>query len=187
MARKLMRAAFLILLGIAVIYASAPTLGKLVGIKIPDPMATFAERGVSEGACADDGVTLVIDFGTKTKRPPKVYCATHYGDVSTDNGWNIFVAAHRKVQGTANYPTGFVCRIDGFPSVRTENCRDTPSASAGHWSYFKATGAAGWAYSHVGAAQDSVTCGNWIGWRFVNADESMYAQPRIPAVPFVCR
>lgn len=186
MNRKFIRGTLLVLIAMAAIYAAAPSLGKLVGITIRDPMTSFVERQVVNGPCEDDGVTLVIDYGSRSKRPIQTFCATHYGVNTSDNGWDLFAAASQKANGTADYPTGFVCRINGFPSRQQQSCSSPASGTFGSWAYFTAARGTGWVYSHVGVANDTAVCGDWKGWRFVYAKDSQTLPPRVLPTAFKC-
>lgn len=186
MNRKLMRATLLFFVAVAALYAAAPYLAKLVGITITDPMTSFVERQVVAGPCVDDGVTLVIDYGDKSKRPVQTFCATHFGVNASDNGWNLFSAAGQQVTGTADYPTGFVCRINGFPATKDQSCASPAAGTLGNWAYFKALPGQDWSYSHVGVGGDKAVCGQWEGWRFVYTNGDQLNPPRVAATPFKC-
>ncbi|MEO0027878.1 MAG: hypothetical protein RL716_1209 [Actinomycetota bacterium] len=58
-------------------------------------------------------VTLVIDYGIDSNRAVKsVDLINLPSDVK---GWDLFNAANLSVQGTDQFPSGFVCRIEGWP------------------------------------------------------------------------
>ena len=58
---------------------------------------------------------------------------------------------------------GFICRIDGLPDTESEDCADTPPASAS-WSYWTAELGGAWKYSSTGAT--SPVEGDLEGWSF---------------------
>jgi len=181
-----MRFTLLLLIGLAAVYAAAPTLGGFIGISMPDPMKTFVERAMFKSACVDDGVTLVIDYGTHSGRDTQILCANNFGVSSGDTGWGLFSAASQKVEGTADYPNGFVCRINGFPSKAQDDCSTPANSRSGHWAYYSAKGKGGWNYSHIGAATDQLVCGEWAGWRFITPAETLASTPRVVPTPFKC-
>lgn len=186
MARKIMRIALLTLIGLAAAYAAAPGIGKIFGLSIDDPMSTFVEKGSEPGACVDDGVTLVIDYGLDSGRATKVICAKNYGVNPDDTGWGLFEAAEQTVSGTTDYPTGFVCRINGYPSPKSEPCASTPNPKVGSWVYFTASGDSEWRFSNAGAGSHHPRCGDYEGWRFVQGTPNARTVPREPANPFTC-
>ena len=185
MNRKLMRWSLLLLIFLAMAYTAGPSLAGFIGISVPDPMETFVEKGSKLGPCTDDGVTLVVDYGTAASKLV-VVCATHYGQSREDSGWGLFAAANQDVTGTSDYPAGFVCRINGYPSSKVATCDSTTNLGPGRWAYFKAVDSRGWRYSHIGAAMDEPVCGNWEGWRYVRDGNSSTGVPRITPKPFKC-
>ncbi len=112
-------------------------------------------------------VTLVIDFGKKSQIPMKVITLNDVPATST--GWDMFGLAAVTIQGTDQFPTGFACRIAGWPSKVAENCKKTPAYSAGHWAYFVTNSqlSASWVISGVGASMHIPDCGGYEGWSWV--------------------
>jgi len=187
MNRNLMRYTLIGLIVLATIWAAVPEITKALGVKVAWPsLGTISEKPVTQSACVDEGVTLVIDFGTGSQRKAKTICAATFGTQQLDTGWTLFAAGRIAVEGTADYPTGFVCRIDGFPNSQSERCEHVPGSNAGHWAYFTATDASGWHYSQIGSALSHPHCGNWQGWRFVPAGETRILPPRVKPEPFDC-
>jgi hypothetical protein len=103
----------------------------------------------TSGFCSSDGVSLVMDYGTKANQPATASCGFSFAG----NGWDLFSATSQKVEGTTEYPTGFVCRINDFPSVEVQPCTSTPSAAQGSWAYYYASSQLGdhWLFSAAGA------------------------------------
>ena len=129
-----------------------------------------------EGECGDQGgVSLVIDFGSSSKQPTLVRCAPAF----SGTGWDVFAAAGVEVAGTNTYPSGFACRISGWPTVEAQSCADTPSYKQGHWAYFYALPKAAktWTLSGAGAALRKPECGGYEGWSFVQAGQNSGAYP----------
>ena len=131
-------------------------IGGLLRVSSPMPL----------GVTATKHVTLVVDFGSQSARPAIVKRLT--GLAASATGWSLFSAASISVEGTAQYPAGFVCRIAGWPSNATEDCKNTPGAK-GHWAYFVTDQRLGhgWVLSGQGASQHVSPCGAWEGWLWV--------------------
>jgi hypothetical protein len=122
--------------------------------------------------------TLVVDFGSDSGRETKVIQLADLPNAAT--GWDLLVRADVAVQGTDQYPTGFVCRIDGWPTEQAEACDETPAYSDGHWAYFvtsKKLGG-GWLLSGQGAATHVVECGGFEGWKWVGPNDDS-TPPRV--------
>lgn len=114
------------------------------------------------GWCTSNGVSLTIENVSVETR-----CATDFKDTS----WNLFVATGNKVRGTNNYPTGFVCQINGLPAE--QDCVDTPRYDEGTWAFFiAAAGTKSWTYAATGAGRHFSECGSAEAWLFVPADAS---------------
>lgn len=140
----------------------------------------------SAGQCkADSGVSLVIDFGSSSDKQPSEFCVSDFAS----SGWDIFAAADVEVQGTSEYPTGFVCRVAGWPSEQDQPCTKTPTAAQGSWGYFVADpNDVDWKYSGQGAAARKPSCGAAEGWRFIETGESVtQSKPRIKPSTFECK
>lgn len=138
------------------------------------------------GECSPEqpGVSLVIDFGTDSERDTIERCLTDF----KGNGWDALGAAGLATEGTAQYPTGFSCRIDGWPSPLEQDCRDTPSYREGFWAYyFSGPDDQAWRFSGTGAAMRKPSCGGYEGWRFVHYGEAAgRIVPRSTAATFSC-
>ena len=190
MNRKLLRATLIGLVALAAIATFWPAVSSAIGFKIdwgsePEHSSMAA---VANGPCAAVGVSIVVDFGTTSKKPVSSECVGMVTDPLT--GWEYISLFDHKVQGTDQYPTGFVCRIDGFPSMTNQDCKDTPTYSEGTWAYYQASSANGgaWKPSPVGAAMTHPGCGSYEGWRFISAGQSTATEfPRVSPKPFVCK
>jgi hypothetical protein len=134
-----------------------------IGALVSAPAAVEkTEAKFTEGWCDDSGVSLTIEAKASTTR-----CATAFDGTS----WNLFAATGNKVKGTAVYPTGFVCQINGYP--REQDCMDTPRYDEGSWAFFIAKpGAKTWQYAMTGAATHFSECGSAEAWVFVPGTES---------------
>lgn len=141
---------------------------------------------VSDGVCSDKGVTLVVDFGSKSGQEPITRCVREF----SGTGWDLFEAAGVKVAGTSEYPEAFVCRIANFPHAEKEDCLGTPDFASGSWTYFYSSVSANdensqpakWQRSPVGAATRMPACGEFEGWLFANSPSEISTDP----APFKC-
>ncbi len=141
---------------------------------------------VTNGACTNQGTTLIVDFGAQSKLAPIQKCVGATGAT----GWQVLQDAGLQITGTAEYPEAFVCRINNWPSEQLEDCAGTPGLTGGSWAYFYSKpGANGWLRSPVGAATRKPLCGEVEGWLFVNqlAGDQKFASPKTKPTPFTCR
>lgn len=190
MNRKLLRATLIGLVLLAAIATVLPALSSAVGLKLDWASPTKPSGSVASatGACATKGVTVVVDFGSSSKKPIQATCVAAVTDPLT--GWEYISLFDHKTEGTSQYPTGFVCRIDGYPSVAKQDCQHTPTYAEGTWAYYQASAAGGgsWKPSPVGAAMTHPGCGSFEGWRFIEAGQSTSQEsPRFKAEPFECK
>ncbi len=158
-------------------------LGSAVSLKPNTSEST--DMKVTDGACTNSGITLVVDFG-KAARESLVKCVRQF----SGTGWQLFGASSIEVAGTAEYPESFVCRIAGFPSDEEEDCLGTPSFVSGTWVYFQSSvknKSQGWLRSAEGSASRKPQCGDYEGWRFVIGQSNQDQLPRYDAKPFTCK
>lgn len=143
-------------------------IGGLINLEMEN-RSTLNQR-FTNGACTSNGTTLVIDFGTDSKRDPITKCVVDFHGT----GWQLMESAGVTVVGTSEYPESFVCRLEDFPDNQREDCQGTPDPSNGSWVYFystistldSATVASTWQRSPVGAATRTPNCGDYEGWLF---------------------
>lgn len=148
------RAVLIFLLAIVAIGSFTTTLS----------ISKLTEAQAFDGFCSESGTTLVIEYGPLEKGSI-VRCVQDFEGTS----WDLFEAADLTVQGTASYPTSFVCRIQGQPSAEIEPCAGTPSVQTGSWIYFVAKAedeAREWQRSPVGASSRTPKCGDSEAWVF---------------------
>ena len=140
----------------------------------------------SQGASdcgAEKRVTLVVDFGDD--REPITRCAADF----SGTGWQLFNATGTQVSGTDQYPEGFVCRLEGWPTETTQGCHSTPTYSQGGWAYFfkNSTTNPDWTFSPTGSALRKPACGSIEGWRYFGPNEDPAKNPpRTDLEPFRC-
>jgi hypothetical protein len=120
-----------------------------------------------EGSCEGSGVSVVVDFGAASEKETIVRCAKDF----FGTGWDIFLATDLIVEGTKQYPVGFVCRIENFPNPTEQDCQDTPKYSEGTWGYFFLDKEVGWRVSGTGSASRTPECGSAEGWLFLAPGE----------------
>ncbi len=160
-------------------------IGGLISTIPSEPKATRLPENVGSAQCESGlGVSLVIDFGTSSASGIEEFCVTDFDAT----GWDLFAAAGVSVDGTSEYPTGFVCRIEGWPASEVQPCSKTPTAAQGTWGYFVAdAGSAEWQYSGQGAAMRKPQCGAVDGWRFIEPGENVsQSLPRVKPSSFAC-
>lgn len=122
------------------------------------------ESRVADGPCSEDGTTLVIEYGP-LQQGTIVRCVQDFSGTS----WELFEAAELSVEGTADYPNSFVCRIQESPSSEEEPCDGTPNMQTGSWIYFVAKAddePRKWLRSPVGASSRTPKCGDSEAWVF---------------------
>ncbi|MFM2433974.1 MAG: hypothetical protein RI974_714 [Actinomycetota bacterium] len=119
-----------------------------------------------DGACSTGtpGVTLVIE---RADAAPAITCTPNF----TGSGWELLDGAH-DVQGTLNYPTGFACRIDGYPTSATQDCADTPTYAEG--------------FSGAGSAMRKPACGTSEAWVFSGSNQPEATKPTTQPTVFEC-
>jgi len=126
------------------------------------------------GYCSSEGVSLMIDFGDKTETS----CAFSF----TGSGWDLFAATSHKAEGTSEYPVGFVCRIDGYPTQADQPCTNTPTSAQGTWAYYYASAQLGdhWLFSATGASTRKPACGDMDAWVFIRPGEKSHEPSQVP-------
>ena len=130
---------------------------------------------VSDGQCAESGISLVVDFGA-LKDEIVSKCVEGF----SGNSWNLLETAGFELAGTQKYPIGFVCRINQLPGEEVEKCIETPGAKNGSWAFFLAgPDSTNWQYSTFGASSHKVKCGWAEGWRFLAPDDALNTPPRV--------
>jgi hypothetical protein len=107
------------------------------------------------------GVTVAVDM-TAFGKGVKVRCAP--GAPAT--GIAALQQAGFTPKGTVQSGLGFVCRINGLPTVAQQACITTPPVTA-YWSYYHAlAGATTWSYSTVGPLSYKPPQGSIEAWAF---------------------
>jgi hypothetical protein len=128
--------------------------------------------------CSNSGISLLVDYGEKSGIPTTEACAENF----TGNGWELFAAAGQVVEGTTEYPVGFVCRINNFPAPTDQPCTSTPTSAQGSWAYYYATSQLGnhWMFSATGATSRNPKCGDTDAWVFIEPGEESHEPSQQP-------
>lgn len=143
--------------------------------------ALDSKRSVSNAlsSTGKGSVQLVVEFGKDSNMRNIDVQVTDFAGT----GWQLLEQAGFDVEGTADYPTSFVCRLDGWPTHQMEPCVNGPYGRTGHWSYWvtNAELGNGWIMSGIGAAAHRSKCGQSEAWIWVPAGEgSDQAKPKTP-------
>lgn len=183
MTRRLLRITLIGLVALVALAGILPALSAAVGLKISFSEPAATNGSTIAGECTQAGVTLVIDYGIKANKELEVLCAKGFNGT----GWELFNAVNRKATGTQQYPTGFVCRINGYPSEAEQDCSSTPTRKQGTWTYFNIPSGEKplWRFSMQGAGARTLKCGSVEGWVF-SSSSSPLNHPRVAPTPFTC-
>ena len=134
--------------------------------------AIDAKRSVSNSlpTTGKGFVQLVVEFGEASKMRKIDIQVTDFAGT----GWQLLERAGVEVEGTADYPTSFVCRIDGWPTRQMESCHDGSYGRIGHWAYWvtNAELGDGWILSGIGSAAHRSECGQSEAWVWVPSGKS---------------
>ncbi|MFM6973638.1 MAG: hypothetical protein ACKOXM_00580 [Agromyces sp.] len=150
--------------------SSAPNGAPSTGASTSDASAT---------ECA--GVDLTVDFANLGPSPIHT-CVESDASIAASE---VLKRANVSIEGTAQYGTAIVCRVNGAPDQNTsiqtvtgaytEDCTDMPSANA-YWSVWVASDG-GWDYASVGFDQLQLVPGQGLGL-FFDIDNSVVEPPR---------
>jgi hypothetical protein len=161
----------------------ATVLALLVSLGLLTPSAHAEARAANSFS---KNVTVVVDFGKKSGRATRVISLSNVP--STASGWTLLAKTKLKIAGTQQYPTGFVCRIAGWPTSKEQDCADTPTYKEGHWAYYVTNFAVGtgWLMSGQGSATHVPDCGGYEGWSWIAGGE-MTKPPRFKVAVRACK
>jgi hypothetical protein len=149
-----------------------------IGALVSTPAAIDKTKvDFENGWCEGAGVSLTIETKNADTR-----CATNFSGTS----WQLLLATGHEVLGTSAYPTGFVCKVNGYPE--TQDCIDTPRYNEGSWAFFVARpGKTTWQYALTGAATHFSECGSAEAWVFVPPTQSPEtSKPKTAPKTFKC-
>jgi hypothetical protein len=148
----------------------------------PSSSASQGELTITESQCtrATPGVSIVVDFAGSGQNLE--FCQQGFNS----DGWRL-LANIAEVEGTEQYQTGFVCRINGWPAPADQDCRDTPRYNEGSWAYFVSNSKKKWSYSGTGASMHKPACGSAEAWLWVPGSKSpTQSLPSIAPKTFKC-
>jgi hypothetical protein len=157
----------------------------LGSVVVVAPKASAPNETGSPADCKGSVNHLIVDFGSVAQMASLNQCVTGF----TGTAWDLFAAAGVQVIGTTEYPTGFACRISGFPAPEDQPCTNTPDATTGYWAYYYAITSGGdhWQFSTIGSSMRHPKCGDFEGWRFIEPGESAIdLKPRTAPRPVAC-
>ena len=151
----------------AILWLTVPVVALSVAIGVRVALGSTASLGNS----ATNSVQLVVDFGTESGRG----VVSQRVEGFSGTGWELLVAAGMTPEGTGDYPTGFVCRLDGWPSPEAQDCSDTPTPTEGTWGYFVTNPeiGKGWIVSGVGSNMHRPRCGQSEAWVWIPRGKSI--------------
>ncbi len=137
---------------------------------VPNPNPTLIARW--EPCEPNTGVTVIVD--DQKLGEGKIYVGCAPGEQA--NGVEALEHAGFQIEGVVGEGLGFICRIDGEPTVAEQDCKHTPGASA-YWTYWHGVPGGRWDYSGCGAGSCKPALGSVEGWGFNGGIEE--SKPRI--------
>ena len=164
-----------VLIALVALVAIGAVWNSLSGASAP----TDYSSSHSNGACSDEGVTLVTSYNGDQK----AVCAHDFNGT----GWDLFEATGTEARGTDQYPVGFVCTVAGQPA--NQDCKDTPRYDEGTWAYFFAKpGDTEWRFAGFGASMNRPGCGEAQAWVFADSKtDPATAKPSGTPPTFSCK
>lgn len=171
--------------GVLIALVVLVAIGGLIstGALSTSPKSSAVKTATQSGFCKSDGVSLVVDYGNGSDKDPDIFCGSEF----EGSGWDLFAATGQTVIGTSEYPIGFVCRINDFPSSADQPCTSTPTTAQGTWAYYYATSELGnnWMFSAAGASMRNPKCGDVDAWVFIGPGEEN-REPSLAPVTLKC-
>jgi len=146
------------------------------------PSETAAVEIIAETQCTKTtpGVSIVVEFSGASQ--DLEFCQQGFAS----DGWMLLTNI-AEVEGTEQYQTGFVCRINGWPAPADQDCIDTPKYSEGSWAYFLSNSKHGWSFSGIGSRFHKPACGSAEAWLWVPGSQSpSQSLPTIAPKTFKC-
>ncbi len=175
--------ALIALVAIGGLFSALSGVGPTASPSFTPSESANQSREIIEGSqCSKQtpGVSIVIDFSGAADNLE--FCQQGF----EDKGWQL-LANIAEVEGTEQYETGFVCRINGWPARADQDCLDTPKYSEGSWAYFLSNSKHKWSYSGVGATFHKPACGSAEAWLWVPGSKSpTQSLPSIAPKTFKC-
>lgn len=139
----------------------------LAGVVVPTSLASPAHAA---GACADGGVTVVVDNGSLGGGIAESCVAGGGGEKAAQ-----LLSVGHSLTRVQRFP-GAVCKVDGLPG--DAGCVSMPPANA-YWGLFWSDGSGGWTFSSTGV--DALTVPNGGAVAFAWQDSSKLTDPGVAA------
>lgn len=162
----------------AVLWLTVPVVALTVaiGVRVALTSSASSSGAIEQSTDSNTGVQsnsvqLVVDFGNESGREIISKRVENF----TGTGWELLLAAGLDPEGTGDYPTGFVCRLDGWPSPDLQDCSDTPTPTEGTWGYFVTNSEIGksWIIAGVGSNMHRPKCGEAEAWVWIPSGKSI--------------
>ncbi|WP_066462160.1 hypothetical protein [Sanguibacter suarezii] len=133
------------------------------------------------------GVSIIVDFGALDA--PGVRGCAPVESRDSVSGLDALVAAGVSIEGTAQWGTAFVCRVDGRPGAEEdivlpdgqlvrESCARTPSQQA-YWSLWHADQSE-WRYATTGVGDLDLAAGDTLALVFTTGPQAAAAPEVLP-------
>jgi hypothetical protein len=132
---------------------------RALAANVPNPNPELIARW--EPCEPNTGVTVIVD--ERQIGEGKIYVGCALG--AQANGVEALQHAGFHIEGTKQYGLGFICRIDGEPTLAEQTCEETPGANA-YWTYWHGVPGGSWSFSSCGAETCKPALGSVEGWGF---------------------
>ena len=142
--------------------------------------SSSAAPSTSDGPC--DGVKVIVDSGALEQAAADTSVCVDVDEPTV--AADVLKEANIKTEGTEQYPTELVCRVNGVPAADfdithkagtyREECKGMPAAIA-YWALWTKPAAGDWAYAQEGLATLKVSPGESL--------ELLYTVDGEPATP----
>ncbi|PNI09120.1 hypothetical protein CXX84_07250 [Arthrobacter sp. AFG7.2] len=143
--------------------------------------SSSAAPSTSDGPC--DGVKVIVDSGALKEAAADTSVCVDVDEPTV--AADVLKEANIKTEGTEQYPTELVCRVNGVPAADLdithkagtyrEECKGMPAAFA-YWSLWTKPAAGDWAYAQEGLATLKVSPGESLELLF-----TVDGEPAAPA------
>jgi hypothetical protein len=134
----------LVLLALLACLVAAASATDALAANVPNPDPALIARW--EPCEPNTGVTVIVD--DQALGEGKIYVGCALG--AQPDGVQALEDAGFALEGTESYGLGFICRIDGEPTLAEQTCKTTPPAGA-YWSYWHGRPGGRWGYNGFGA------------------------------------
>ena len=160
--------------------ATQPAASEPASTAAATPTAA-ASSSASAGPC--DGVKVIVDSGALKQDAADISVCVDVDEPTV--AADVLKEANIKTEGTEQYPTELVCRVNGVPAADLdikhkagtyrEECKGMPAAFA-YWALWTKPAAGDWAYAQEGLATLKVSPGESLELLF-----TVDSEPATPA------